>query len=350
MSEFARNLRMRADLDAPLIMQPQRGHLTYGDKNADKIIVEVVRGSQEVTLDGVTAGATFYAPPSRAEINLEAAINGNRIEVTLAEACYAAEGYYQLEVYLSVMGQKVTVLSICGNVHRAGNGVIIDATGTIPSIDDLLSMISDIDAAKQAAYDAAGVAAAAAAALEGMRAYARTVAYESGANVTVENQGGRYVLTFNIPRGAPGTINNVGIDSIPGLRDALNERMTKDEASEYFFPVGFVFASMEYFDPNERYGGVWERLENVVIYGASDEHPVGERGGSETVSLTGEQNGPHTHGLKITKNKAASGSALARIDTDSSTPSGSLVTESGGGEPHENMMPYITAYMWMRVE
>lgn len=351
MDDITKGLHFKVDLDRPVITRPQRGHLTYGDDEADRIMVEVYRGTTPVMLSGVDAGAVFYAPPDRAEINLlNTAISGNTVSVLLDEHCYAEEGYYEMEIYLRANGRKVTILSISGDIHRAGSGIVIDVDSAIPSIDDLLDMISDINEVKNAALAAAEEAKTAAENLTHVTATARTIGHESTAYVSVQNMGTYFRFEFGIPRGEPGTIQNVTISSIAGLSSQLNEKLSKSEALEKFYPVGSIYLSTSDADPATLMGGVWHRIEGVFLLAADAAHGAGTRGGSETVSLTAAQNGPHTHSLKITKESLAGGSTYSRLDTSSDTPSSSLIGESGAGEPHENMPPYLAVYMWTRVE
>lgn len=88
--------------------------------------------------------------------------------------------------------------------------------------------------------------------------------------------------------------------------------------------------------------------------------PLGERGGSETVSLTADQLAPHTHGSEMNLpvsseegNKATpAGNALATLprgadliytdeDTDGSMPVDGEIAPEGDGHPHPNMAPYL---------
>jgi hypothetical protein len=75
--------------------------------------------------------------------------------------------------------------------------------------------------------------------------------------------------------------------------------------------------------------------------------------GEETHTLTGAENGPHTHNVKF--DSAASGDTYAHWSADSSSPDGDIIEplgmgpgvnndsmiaeSSGGGDPHNNMQP-----------
>ena len=362
MDDIKKGLTLRADLNRQVSTIPQRGHLTYGDSAADRITVEVYRGNTPVTIDGIGAGAVFYAPPSRAEINLEASVSGNTVSTVLDEHCYAEEGYYELEIYLrGTDGTRVTIMSISGNIHRAGSGVIIDAAGTIPSIDDLLAMIDDIGAAKQAAYDAAENANTAANLVRSATASATTLATGAQATATVTEVDGHWVFHFGLPRGPAGQIDNVTIDSIPGLSDELAriEGLVGSGSVDLqtVYPVGSIYMNAsDATSPAQIIGGDWEKLSSRFLIASHDaNYPAGTSLGSEFRTLTIRHMPPHTHGLKIQSGKVAEGTKYARLDSDDSTStvSSSLVTSTGGedgaAQPFSVVPPYFAVHMWRRV-
>ncbi len=90
-----------------------------------------------------------------------------------------------------------------------------------------------------------------------------------------------------------------------------------------------------------------------------DGYQLGRKGGAETITLTAAQIGAHTHEMRASTNVAnqmapLEGYALAEAGTPSSldpiyvAPSalknlaGSTTTQTGGGQAHNNMQPYIT--------
>lgn len=123
-------------------------------------------------------------------------------------------------------------------------------------------------------------------------------------------------------------------------------------------PVGSYYASSEPTDPAKLFGGTWRRITNRVIYAASDQHPAGSTGGAEKVTLTKDEI-PATgiladfygtwreiqskDGVVQTNTTGNWSQGLGRWNTG-----GAGVKVDGGGQAHDNMMPYIAAYMWQR--
>lgn len=122
------------------------------------------------------------------------------------------------------------------------------------------------------------------------------------------------------------------------------------------YPIGMIVAFDTDIDPNELYGGTWERIKGRVIWGIDDGETAGCTGGTKEETLTTAQIPSHTHkanseAIHYSKQHGniagAAGDALAGANrfTSSDYP----VTQSaGGGQPHNNMMPYYGAYVWRK--
>lgn len=119
------------------------------------------------------------------------------------------------------------------------------------------------------------------------------------------------------------------------------------------YPVGSIYISVNNVNPTILFGGVWEPIEDVFLL-ACGKRPAGEIGGEETHQLTVGELPAHTHQYKR--------HSLNREDTDPETGqdaygvSNKTLDErigtsemTGGDQPHNNMPPYLTVYMWKRV-
>lgn len=156
--DIAQPMRFRVDLQSGLIEQPQRSVLMRGDKNANRIVVELTDGAKAADLTGLSASGKFSRPPEGNEVLLAGEISGNVVSVTLTDECYAYDGRYELSVLLSSATAYRTILLISGYVSRTGSGEYIDGSAVIPNINDLLEIASD---ARKAVEDAANAASAA---------------------------------------------------------------------------------------------------------------------------------------------------------------------------------------------
>ena len=139
------------------------------------------------------------------------------------------------------------------------------------------------------------------------------------------------------------------------------------------YPVGSIYLSVSGTDPQTLFGGTWTRLEDVFLLAAGAKHPAGSTGGEEAHTITeGEMpsHGNHlmqgrmyqeladnasndssyrSNTLYLGKNAFASTGNFNRGWKDwnggEMYPAGTL---KGGGNPHNNMPPYLAVYTWKR--
>lgn len=124
---------------------------------------------------------------------------------------------------------------------------------------------------------------------------------------------------------------------------------------EIVYPIGSIYISVNNTNPNLLFGiGEWEAIEDRFLLGVGT-HTAGETGGEEIHTLTIDELPSHSHQYKR--------HSLNMDDTDPTTGvdaygvSNKTLDErlgttelSGGGQPHNNMPPYLTVYMWKRIK
>ena len=112
------------------------------------------------------------------------------------------------------------------------------------------------------------------------------------------------------------------------------------------YPVGSIYIAYNHTNPGTLFGGTWERLSNAFLWAVDSSGTIGQTGGEKTVTLTAKQIPSHNHGGtytnagSATKTHAwlASGGSAMAYDT----------VNTGGGEAHNNMPPFIQVSMWRR--
>lgn len=152
-----------------------------------------------------------------------------------------------------------------------------------------------------------------------------------------------------------------------------------------FYPVGSVYETMDSsFDPNEKWGGTWERIKGKTLVGVDenddDFKTANKVGGEKThklsisempshnhsVSATEESAGSHKHttalyhrnntyagsgkldayhwgsGTKYNVSTSENGSHTHRINATAGT--------TGSGLSHNNLQPYVTCFIWKRIK
>lgn len=110
------------DVKNGLVERPQRESLMRGDRMANRIIAELVYGSEPFDITGVTVKGKFCRPPNGDEIDLAGEAKGNVAEVQLTDQCYTSGGHYEARVILVLGGVERTVLFISGDVLKSGSG------------------------------------------------------------------------------------------------------------------------------------------------------------------------------------------------------------------------------------
>lgn len=147
-------------------------------------------------------------------------------------------------------------------------------------------------------------------------------------------------------------------------------------------PVGSYFITEEDRNPAEilGLGGVstWVKLEGRVLLGASSAYPVGSEGGEATHTLSGSEMPAHTHDrgtMQITGNfptfdcggkeepygafyYAGGGETRRegttntgwdyRVGFEASRAWTGSTSSAGSSQPHNNLQPYRSAYIWRR--
>lgn len=142
------------------------------------------------------------------------------------------------------------------------------------------------------------------------------------------------------------------------------------------YPVGSIYMSVNNVSPQSFLGGTWVawgagRVPVSVANGDSDFGTADKTGGEKTHKLTNSEMPSHIHtanskagsarrsapgsndGVMFVSNGAIEATQYYQMDTQG-TPYGNFlslyvtINKSGGDEPHNNLQPYITCYMWKR--
>lgn len=146
------------------------------------------------------------------------------------------------------------------------------------------------------------------------------------------------------------------------MTTALAEKADRDTVAETYikasdvidlvYPIGSYYETDDQaFDPNTSWGGTWVlEAEGLVHVSAGQNYSVGDTGGEATHTLTVDEMPSHTHKDGTNASVAFAGSAgtnTAQVAFDAS--SGRATTATGGGQPHNNMQPYIVVNRWHRI-
>ena len=136
-----------------------------------------------------------------------------------------------------------------------------------------------------------------------------------------------------------------------------------DSVKRMIYPVGSIYVSVTNTSPASLFGGTWEQLKDRFLLAAGDSYAAGSTGGEATHTLTTDEMPSHRHSSDSYLDGYAN-SGLAGTDRfctwvnygihDNNEPkfgeSGAVRTSwVGGSQPHNNMPPYRSVYMWQRI-
>ena len=100
------------------------------------------------------------------------------------------------------------------------------------------------------------------------------------------------------------------------------------------------------------YIGTWEQIKDVFLLAAGDSYIAGSTGGEATHTLTVDEMPKHSHNLPVDKQYGeAEPTERDRINLTSGIvyTTGYASNNTGASQPHNNMPPYLTVYMWRRI-
>lgn len=118
-------------------------------------------------------------------------------------------------------------------------------------------------------------------------------------------------------------------------------------AMDYLMPVGFVLTLYSHADPNEMYPGTtWVRIENAFLWAIDSVGRIGVTGGEKTVTLTTAQLPAHSHGSVYSQHASGTKDKAWYNTSGSSVAYGAV--ETGGGQAHNNMPPFVQVSIWRR--
>ena len=156
------------------------------------------------------------------------------------------------------------------------------------------------------------------------------------------------------------------ISNVTNLQSTLNNKAEESDLLDLIYPVGSIYMekSTSFHDVcpiQQTLGGEWTRIENKFLYASENGQGLGQTGGEEMHTLTTNEmpnhthlQNPHQHGLNRNwstgtgRYSAYTQSADRSYQSINTTPTTAINQSTGGGQPHNNMPPYIIVNVWER--
>lgn len=132
---------------------------------------------------------------------------------------------------------------------------------------------------------------------------------------------------------------------------------------DVIYPVGSIYMSVNSVNPATFFGGEWEQIKDKFLLSSGDVYTNGATGGEATHTLTTSEMPSHNHKNHRWNIIVASGGNTGhykQTTIDTTNKSGwnimkddsdqnRYVENTGGGQAHNNMPPYLTVNVWKRV-
>ena len=121
------------------------------------------------------------------------------------------------------------------------------------------------------------------------------------------------------------------------------------------FPIGYIYMSTSSTNPSVYFGGTWERIAKGKTLVGVDENDTdfnasSKTGGEKEHTLTVDEMPSHSHNMGAVRQwVGSSGNAYWLQDNNERYAKESQQTSDvGGGQPHNNMQPFYTCYIFVR--
>lgn len=164
-----------------------------------------------------------------------------------------------------------------------------------------------------------------------------------------------------------GTDYGATLPSNPATNQLFFQTAGTNFVLDNVYPIGSIYMNVNSTNPGTLFGGTWEQIQGRFLLGMSSSYPAGSQGGEASHTLTENELPAHAHNPAnqagyygfITNSQKAfsigdmgsqSGSgryypfATSAFDISRNTMTGT----TGGGNPHNNMPPYLSIYIWKR--
>lgn len=154
-----------------------------------------------------------------------------------------------------------------------------------------------------------------------------------------------------------GTDYGATLPSNPATNQLFFQTIGSNFILDNVYPVGSIYMNVNSTNPGTLFGGSWEQIQGKFLLGMSSSYPAGSTGGEESHILTEAEIAPHKHAMAYSPDASAAATGFSYgIAAGSATNEAggrgyalNLGTFSaGGGQPHNNMPPYLSVYIWKR--
>lgn len=135
---------------------------------------------------------------------------------------------------------------------------------------------------------------------------------------------------------------------------------------DYIYPIGSIYMSVNNVSPSDIFGGTWEKIEDTFLLASGSAFALGQTGGEINHTLTIDEMPSHTHNIQQREENPTMVSSFyngvydpggiefimteaAKTIIDRTASDHLFNSSTGGGQPHNNMPPYLVVNIWKRI-
>ena len=168
-----------------------------------------------------------------------------------------------------------------------------------------------------------------------------------------------------------GTDYGTTLPNSPATHQLFFQTIGSNFVLDNVYPVGSIYMNVNSTNPGTLFGGTWEQIQGRFLLGMSSSYPAGSSGGEATHTLTNNEIPEHRHYVgqdgatyrALPSNYATEDPNKEFYTTELTSPGprylkpnntqvGYLVARelvnTPNGQPHNNMPPYLSVYIWKR--
>lgn len=136
------------------------------------------------------------------------------------------------------------------------------------------------------------------------------------------------------------------------ITDLFNDMVETNSVWAVAYPVGSIYMSTSSTSPKTLFGGgTWVQIKDRFLLAAGTTYKAGATGGEATHTLTVDEIANHRHVLWYPNEGGEQSAAIGYPEAGSKKTwyaEASKTGDTGGGEAHNNMPPYLAVYVWKR--
>lgn len=154
---------------------------------------------------------------------------------------------------------------------------------------------------------------------------------------------------INFKNNGQPAINDTNLNLMQdNIENELNAKVNTSDLIDLIYPVGSIYMSANNVSPANLFGGTWEQIKDRFLLACGSTYNAGATGGEATHKLTIDEMPKHSHKTWLGTTGGAEETLSTGDRTEHNWGATSALEATGGGQPHNNMPPYLAVYMWKR--